>query len=138
MFQPAHPHSCPNCAWSDMSLEMIVAAKVASLLSRRAAIECPPGREPGGVVWTLSPVGAKESQGICRTYGAHPGDDRNPRACARGYILTPLRGSPDNFQNETLHNCDIICTCRARYATYPLIRPIPNFPFRNRRSKRRN
>src|SRR5437870_2003316 len=30
--------------------------------------------------------------GICRTYGAHARKARNPRAYARGYILSPLRG----------------------------------------------
>src|SRR5437870_6926349 len=30
--------------------------------------------------------------GISRTYGAHARKGRNPRACARGYILSPLRG----------------------------------------------
>ena len=67
-----------------------------------------PGRKPGEhSVFEVKPRRGERSNerseckpdraqpvrdGICRTYGAHARKGRNPRACARGYILSPLRG----------------------------------------------
>ena len=74
-------------------LEFDYRAEAASLLSRGAATECSPGRKPGEhVVLEVKPRRGEISYGICRTYGAHARKGRNPRACARGYILSPLRG----------------------------------------------
>src|SRR5882724_12550203 len=65
--------------------------------SRGAATECSPGRKPG----VNSNPGSQPQRGerfewirgILRPYGAGTSTLFHPRACARGYILTPLRGS---------------------------------------------
>src|SRR5215471_18683142 len=41
----------------------------------------------------MEPRRGERVAGICRTYGAHFVLYRKPRACARGYDLSPLRGS---------------------------------------------
>src|SRR5712664_818787 len=64
--------------------------------SRGAATECSPGRKPG----VNSNPGSQPHRGerfewirgILRPYGAGTSTLFHPRACARGYILTPLRG----------------------------------------------
>src|SRR5437899_2507587 len=64
-------HICPNYAAGIMRLSEIVAAKAASLLSRRAAAECSPGRQPGVcVVLRMSPGGATDPRDIRRASGA--------------------------------------------------------------------
>src|SRR5437867_3880639 len=103
-----------------MSSRIEYRGEAASLLSRGAATVCSPGRKPGErVVFEVKPRRGERSDerseckpdakrkrgsaqpqegaqpvrdGICRTYGAHARKGRNPRACARGYILSPLRG----------------------------------------------
>jgi len=73
--------------------ETNTAAKAASLLSRGAAKDRSHGRKPvGRCGLELSPGGAKDSQEICRPSGAHRQTGSRPRACARGYDLSPLRG----------------------------------------------
>src|SRR5437773_12369750 len=80
-------HTCPNCDWTGMSSRIQYRGEAASLLSRRAAAVCSPGRKPGvNLVLRSSPVRGERLAGICRTYGAHARKSRNPRACARGYI----------------------------------------------------
>src|SRR6266404_6795731 len=64
--------------------------------SRGAATECSPGRKPG----VNSNPGSQPQRGerfewirgILRPYGAGTSTLFHPRACARGCILTPLRG----------------------------------------------
>ncbi len=86
-------HACPNYDWRGMSSRIEYRGEAASLLSRGAATVCSPGRKPGeDVVFEVKPRRGERSYGICRTYGAHARKGRNPRACARGYILSPLRG----------------------------------------------
>src|SRR5437870_10849448 len=71
-------------------------AEGASLLSRGAALECSPGRKPG----VNSKPGSQPQRGerfewirgILRPYGPGTSTLFHPRACARGYILTALRG----------------------------------------------
>src|SRR6266403_3571447 len=71
-------------------------AEGASLLSRGAAVECSPGRKPG----VNSNPGSEPQRGerlesirgILRPCGAGTSTLFHPRACARVYILTPLRG----------------------------------------------
>src|SRR5712691_11144210 len=63
------------------------------LFSRRAATECSPGRKPGvGVVLDFKPRRGERIFEIFRTSGADSFNHIQPRACARGYTLTPLRG----------------------------------------------
>jgi hypothetical protein len=65
----------------------------ASLLSRGAATDRSHGRQPvGRCRLELSPAGAKDSKEICRPSGAHRQIGSKPRAYARGYDLSPLRG----------------------------------------------
>src|SRR5436309_6925487 len=86
-------HTCPNCDWSSMSSRIEYRGEAAPLLSRGAATVSSPGRKPGeDVVFEVKPRRGERSNGMCRTYGAHARKGRNPRACARGYILSPLRG----------------------------------------------
>src|SRR5947208_17062155 len=76
-----------------MSSRIEYRGEAASLLSRGAATVCSPGRKPGEhVVFEVKPRRGERSDGICRTYGAHARKGQNPRARARGYILSPLRG----------------------------------------------
>src|SRR5438552_14088754 len=98
-------HACPNYDWRGMSSRIEYRGEAASLLSRGAqarkraasrkgaATVCSPGPKPGeDVVFEVKPRRGERSYGICRIYGTHARKGRNPRACARGYILSPLRG----------------------------------------------
>src|SRR6266566_1420659 len=88
-----YDHACPNYDWRGMSSRIEYRGEAASLLSRGAATVCSPGRKPGeDVVFEVKPRRGERSYEICRTYGAHARKGRNPPACARGYILSPLRG----------------------------------------------
>src|SRR5882672_6203041 len=69
------PQSCPKCVALD---------------SRGAATESSPGRKPGVLFRDdLSPV---RGERLFRPYGAGVPKRHLPRACARGYTLSPLRG----------------------------------------------
>src|SRR6266487_4644089 len=67
-------------------------ACIRSAHGRGAAQERSPGRKPGvRVDAELSPGGAKDTAHLSPLRGwASP--DKLPRACARGYVLKPLRG----------------------------------------------
>src|SRR6266850_3392179 len=78
--------------------------------SRWAASECSPGRKPGVIVARdPSPGRAKDLKGLdesCAPSGAGISSLFSPRAGARGYTLTPLRGwdlilvPPENAPSE--------------------------------------
>jgi hypothetical protein len=77
-----------------MSFITNVVAKAASLLSRGAAADRSHGRQPvGRCRFERSPVGAKESQESVAPTGLIVQFGRKPRAYARGFDLSPLRGS---------------------------------------------
>jgi hypothetical protein len=77
-----------------MSVVTNVAAKAASLLSRGAATDRSHGRKPvGRCRFEWSPVGAKESQESVAPTVLIVSFAGKPRAFARGYDLSPLRGS---------------------------------------------
>src|SRR6267142_1600039 len=91
--------SCPKCAAMD---------------SRGAATECSPRRKPGVFFRDdLSPVGAKDSFAptglVCQKRHL-------PRACARGYTLSPLRGwdvgTSELFASSPLP----LHVCRSRFS----------------------
>ena len=71
--------------------------------SRGAAPECSPGREPGvGVVLDFKPRGGERVFEIFRPSGADSFNRIQPRACARGYTLTPLRGCNSDALRPTV------------------------------------
>ena len=61
--------------------------------SRGAALECSPGRKPGyRYQQAVSPEGAKDSAPTLSPLPGLGSPPNEPRAHARGYVLTPLRG----------------------------------------------
>jgi hypothetical protein len=92
---------------SGMGLEMSfitnAAAKAASLLSRGAATDLSHGRQPvGRCRFEGSPVGAKESQESVAPTGLIVSFGRKPRAYARGFDLSPLRGSKGDYSGPQI------------------------------------
>src|SRR5437879_5762673 len=92
--EAVYDHTCPNCDWTGMSSRIQYRGEAASLLSRRAAAVCSPGRKPGvNLVLRSSPVGAKDSRESVAPTVLTLERAEIPGLAPGATLLSPLRGS---------------------------------------------